>query len=201
MFRTLILVMALAFSAGASANDALNMMRQQLQVAIDNGLDPSLIQTIQEAIAAMEADAAENATAAYDEAPAEVAAAPQVAAPVLRSSYFREIGKPELDSCSAAGDFQIDSLCSAAMLRYSDYVGANNGSTDPAAIAELWRRHELTAQSYIQAQVDFRHDANTPTLTQGPSAQQAPAADASQASASKPAEDDCAEGQHCVSKQ
>ena len=146
----------------------------------------------------MEADAAENA--AYASAPAEVQAEPQAPAPVLRSSYFRELGRADLDTCSAGGDVQIDSLCTAAMLRYSDYVGANNGSTDPAAIAELWRRHELTAQSYLQALADFRHDPNTPTLTQGSSVQSAPAADAP-APASKPASEECAAGQICVSSQ
>lgn len=199
MFRTLILVMALVFSANVSADEAIDMMRQQLQVAIDNGLDPALIQTIQDAIAGMEADAAANASTFAEAAPVE--AAPQVVAPVLRSSYFRELGRADLDSCNAAGEIQIDSLCSAAMLRYSDYVGANNGSTDPAAIAELWSRHELTAKTYLQALADFRQDASAPTVTQGPSVQQTSANGASTDSASKPAADDCAEGQHCVSKQ
>lgn len=74
----------------------------------------------------------------------------------VRGSYFSEIGRADLESCGAAGEFQIDSLCQAALLRYADYLAAAGGDASDEAVAELWRRHELTAKAYLQALEDFR---------------------------------------------
>ena len=162
MLRPLLLAAALSFAVAvpAFASDNLDAARAQLQVAIDNNLDPSLIQTLRDLVAMLEQEEAEQAAANAESGSAPDADAPADGAkqPIVpKRSYFAEIGRNDLASCTAAGDIQIDSLCTAAMLRYSDYM-ATVANGEQAAADEMYDRHAKTAQAYIQALEDFKED-------------------------------------------
>lgn len=148
--KILLVACMFAFAAPAAASPETDALRAQLETAESQGLDESILQPIRDLLAHMEAEERELA--------ADAAASGQVLPQSdiqVRPSYFAEIGRKDLEACTAAQEFQLDSICQGAMLRYSDYLSTVNGWTDAAVRDEAWRRHQLTAVTYVQALQDF----------------------------------------------
>jgi hypothetical protein len=145
--RYALVTLGLAVASPVAASPETEAMRAQLRLAEQAGLDPEALQSIRDVIESLEQEERELA--------AESSSSPAAPDIQVRKSYFEEIGRAELEGCTAAGELQIDSVCQAAMLRYSDYLATINGATAEDVRAEMWRRHELTAKSYLQALEDF----------------------------------------------
>lgn len=177
----------------AAADSAqLQVFRAQLQQAEQLGMT-DLANSLRDMIATLEEE--EAASAAAGEAPAAAA---------VRASYFAEIGRGDLESCTYANDPQFDTICSAAMLRYNDYLAAAGTNAAADVQAEAWRRHEATAQVYVQGIGLDGHGVRPgdPTLREGayvpPAA--APAVGTAAAEAGERPEP-CPEGRSCASRQ
>lgn len=151
MNKSLVLIAVLALAAQpALASPEIDALREQLRMAEDAGLDEAALQSVRDVIDSLEReekDLAASAAAAGSDLPASDLA--------MRKSHFAEIGRSDLEGCNSAGELQLDTICQAAMLRYSDYLATVNGATAETVRAEAWRRHELTAKSYLQALQDY----------------------------------------------
>ena len=155
------LLVLLASTANAqTAADLRRQLNELEAMAADQPEMAEMMESVREMVRQAEED--ERLAAAEAVQPDEAAAPdapPPAAAVSMRRSYFAESGRADLERCTAAGDLQIDSLCSAAMARYGDYrLSLSNPAATSETHAETWRRHELTARAYLQALDDFRSD-------------------------------------------
>lgn len=183
---TVLLATPLALADSAQ----LQVLKAQLQQVEQLGMT-EMADSLRELIASMEAEEAGS----------------PMTTQAVRTSYFAEIGRPELERCDYARDVQFDTICAAAMLRYNDYLAVAAGTPDQAAIDEAWHRHEATAKVFLQGISQDGHgvragDAiligsnaesrSSPPVPAAPSTMAEPAAEPSAP---------CPEGQYCATRQ
>lgn len=160
IFRPLLralLATALGITALPAAADSaqLQALRQQLRQAEQQDM-PELAASLRQLVTMLEDDEAE--AAAEGDAPP---------AATVRSSYFAEVGRDNLETCDYARDVQFDTICTAAMLRYQDYLTAMTNGSSTSTQEEAWDRHEKTAKVYLQGISRAGHgvDPGAPALS------------------------------------
>lgn len=131
-----IMLLAVPFPAGAESAQ-LQTFRAQLRQAEQNGMT-DMASSICELITVLEEDEALSVSTSEAPAPSPV-----------RRSYFAEIGRANLDTCTYSKDVQFDTICTAAMLRYNDYLAAVGMGAAQIVQEEAWHRHEATAKVYV----------------------------------------------------
>ncbi len=163
--RLLALTLALTSGPAFAESVELQTLRAQLQQAESLGMT-DMANAIRPVIEALEQDEANSASTN--------GSAQSI---TVRKSYFAEIGRANLERCDYAKDVQFDSICTAAMLRYNDYLVAASAGATQEALDEAWRRHEATALTYTHG-IGVSGNAVRPTdhtLKTTPPAPQSPA--------------------------
>lgn len=147
-------LLVVAAQAGFADSAQLQVLREQIRQAEQLGMT-EMVNSLRDLVAMLEEEEAEASAAG--EPDTEV---------VVRSSYFSEVGRHELESCKYARDIQFDTICTAAMLRYQDYLSAMVGGAPQATQEELWSRHEQTAKVYLHSISQAGHgvDPEAPRL-------------------------------------